>query len=77
MKKLFKIILYYLLISFNTFVFANENKDENFLKIGVLAPFSGEFKSLGEEILYAVNLALQDIDNPLVKIYPKDIGSKK
>ena len=76
MKKLFKIILYYLLISFNTFVFANENKDENFLKIGVLAPFSGEFKSLGEEILYAVNLALQDIDNPLVKIYPKDIGSK-
>ena len=76
MKNFIKIILYYLLISFNTFVFAVENKDENFLKIGVLAPFSGEFKSLGEEVLYAVNLALQDINDPSIKIYPKDIGSK-
>ena len=50
--------------------------DENFLKIGVLAPFSGEFKSLGEEVLYAINLALQDINDPSIKIYPKDIGSK-
>ena len=76
MKNFIKIILYYLLISFNTFVFAVENKDENFLKIGVLAPFSGEFKSLGEEVLYAINLALQDINDPSIKIYPKDIGSK-
>ena len=76
MKNVLKIILSYLLISFNTFVFAIENKNENFLKIGVLAPFSGEFKSLGEEILYAVNLALQDINDPYIKIYPKDTGSK-
>ena len=52
MKKTFKLILSYLLISFNTFVFAVENKDVDFLKIGVLAPFSGELKGLGEEILY-------------------------
>ena len=76
MKKTFKLILSYLLISFNTFVFAVENKDVDFLKIGVLAPFSGELKGLGEEILYAVNLALHDIDSSKIKIYPKDSGSK-
>ena len=66
MKKIFNIILYYLIISFNTFVYAIENKDENFLKIGILAPFTGEFKSMGEEILYAVNLARQDINDPSI-----------
>ena len=76
MKKNFILILSYLIISFNTFVFAVENKDVDFLKIGVLAPFSGELKGLGEEILYAVNLALHDIDSSKIKIYPKDSGSK-
>ena len=77
MKKIFKIVLSYLLITFNTFVFAIENKDENILKIGVLLPLTGELKSLGEDMLYAINLALHDIDNPKIKIYPKDSGSKK
>ena len=76
MKKIYLIILSYLLISFNTFVLAVENKDGNFLKIGVLAPFSGELKDLGEEILYAVNLAIHDIGDSNIKIYPKDSGSK-
>ena len=77
MKKNFKIILSYLLITFNTFVFAIENKDENILKIGALLPLTGELKGLGEDMLYAINLALHDIDNPKIKIYPKDSGSKK
>ena len=77
MKYLFKIILSYLLISFNTYVFSVENKNENHLKIGVLAPFSGEFKDLGETVLYSVNLALHDIDDESIKIYPKDSGSNK
>ena len=77
MKKIFKIILSYLLITFNTFVFASESKKENVLKIGALLPLSGELKSLGEDMLYAINLALHDIDNPKIKIYPKDSGSKK
>ena len=77
MKKIFKIILSYLLITFNTFVFAIENKDENILKIGALLPLTGELKGLGEDMLYAINLALHDIDNPKIKIYPKDSGSKK
>jgi len=77
MKNLFKIILSYLLISFNTYVCSVENKNENLLKIGVLAPFSGEFKDLGEAVLYSVNLALHDIGDESIKIYPKDSGSNK
>ena len=72
MKKVFKIFLSYLLITFNSFVFADENKQTNVLKIGVLAPMSGDLKSLGEEMLYSINLALHDINDPSIKIYPKD-----
>jgi len=77
MKNLFRIILSYLLISFNTYVFSVENNNENLLKIGVLAPFSGEFKDIGKTVLYSVNLALHDIDDESIKIYPKDSGSNK
>ena len=77
MKKVFKIFLSYLLITFNSFVFADENKQTNVLKIGVLAPMSGDLKSLGEEMLYSINLALHDINDPSIKIYPKDSGSNK
>ena len=76
MKKNFKLILSYLLITFNTFVFAAENKDDNILKIGALLPLTGELKGLGEDTLYGINLALHDIGNPRIKIYPKDSGSK-
>ena len=77
MKKTFKIILSYLLITFNSNVFSVENNQANILKIGVLAPFSGEFKELGQTILYSVNLALHDINNDSIKIYPKDSGYDK
>ena len=77
MKQVFKIFLSYLLITFNSFVFADENKQTNVLKIGVLAPMSGDLKSLGEEMLYSINLALHDINDPSIKIYPKDSGSNK
>ena len=69
MKKIFIIILSHLLISFNTFVFAVENNNTNILKIGILAPFSGEFKFMGETILFSVNLALHDInDDSIINI---------
>tara|TARA_B100000029_G_scaffold459901_1_gene490425 strand:- start:560 stop:1723 length:1164 start_codon:yes stop_codon:yes gene_type:complete len=77
MKKVFKIILSYLLITFNIYVCADENKSENILKIGVLAPLSGEFKSIGESVLYSINLAAHDINDASIKIYPKDSGSDK
>ena len=77
MKKISKIILSYLLITFNSYVLSVENNNANILKIGILAPFSGEFKSIGETVLYSVNLALHDINDDSVKIYPKDSGSDK
>ena len=51
MKKTLSIFLSYLLITFNSFVFATENNNKDILKIGVLAPFSGELKFIGETIL--------------------------
>ena len=65
------------MITFNSFVFAVENNNKDILKVGVLAPFSGELKFIGETILYSINLALHDINDNSIKIYPKDSGSKK
>ena len=76
MKKIILLILSYLLISFNTYVFSAEDKNKSLLEIGVLAPFSGELKDLGEEILYSVNLALHDLGKPNIKIFPEDSGSQ-
>ena len=77
MKKIIIIFLSYLSITFNSFIFATENNNSNVLKIGILAPFTGEFKFMGEAILFSVNLALHDINDEIIKIYPKDSGSNK
>ena len=76
MKKFILLILYYLLLSFNTYVFSAEDKNQDLLKIGVLAPFSGELEELGEEILYSIKIALHVLGNPIIKIFPEDSGSK-
>jgi ABC-type branched-subunit amino acid transport system substrate-binding protein len=52
---------------------ANEN--ENKLKIGLLAPFSGAHKSLGESLLLSTRLALDEIDDKKIIIIPRDSGS--
>ncbi len=77
MKKKLITFLSYLIIAFNTFVSAEEKKDSDILKIGALLPLSGELKNLGEEMLYSINLALHDIGDQNIKIYPKNSGSKK
>ena len=52
----------------------NENnlESEKILKIGVLVPLSGKFQNIGESFLKATQLALYDISNENLKIYPKD-----
>ena len=78
MKKLFIFaILTYLLFTINSNAFiksSNENITENekILKIGVLLPLSGEFQDTGQSFLKAIQLALFDIGNENIKIYPKD-----
>ena len=76
MKKFILLILYYLLLSFNTYVFSAEDKNQDLLKIGVLAPFSGELKELGEEILYSINIALTRFNKPKNKNISRGLGIK-
>ena len=78
MKKLLTfLILAYLLFTINGSAVSqslNENNLENekILKVGVLLPLSGEFQNIGESFLKAIQLALYDISNEHIKIYPKD-----
>jgi len=74
MKKfLIFLILTYLQLAINTRA-ASESVvgNEKTLKIGVLLPLSGEYQSLGESFLKSIQLALYDISNENIKIYPKD-----
>ena len=41
----------------------------------MLAPLSGEYKELGDSLLYSLQLALDEIDNKNVHIIPRDSGS--
>ena len=76
MKKLTKfLILTYLLFTINSNGIAQEkknSKDNKTLKIGVLLPLSGKYKDIGESFLNAIELALYDVANNHIKIYPKN-----
>ena len=78
MKKIITFsILVYLLFTINSSAISkdsNENnlENENILKIGVLLPLSGKFQEIGKSFLKAIQLALYDISNENIKIYPKD-----
>ena len=50
----------------------NVNEYEKHLKIGVLLPLSGKFKDIGQSFLKAIQLALFDIKDKNIIIYPKD-----
>ena len=59
MIKIIITFLFYIFILFNSNLIADEN--DNKLKIGLLAPFSGEYKNLGESFLLSTQLALNEI----------------
>ena len=73
MKNKLIIIITYILIFFNSNLLSNENN--NILKIGLLAPLSGEYKELGDSLLYSLQLALGEIGDKNVHIIPRDSGS--
>jgi len=71
------LILAYLQLSINTraateSASANNVENEKTLKIGVLLPLSGKYQTLGESFLKSIQLALYDISNKNITIYPKD-----
>ena len=71
MNNFFKILLSVFLI-FKTSISFSENTK---IKIGVLVPLSGENASLGEQVINSIRMALIDIDDNKIEIYPKDTGS--
>ena len=73
MKNKFLSILTYILIFFNSNLFSDENN--HILKVGLLAPLSGEYKELGNSLLYSLQLALDEINDKNVYIIPRDSGS--
>jgi len=73
MIKIFIAFLSYILIFFNTNALSSETTDK--LKIGLLAPFSGEYKNLGNSLLLSTQLALDEIGDNKIVIIPRDSGS--
>ena len=73
MNKIFKIILIIFITSFLSLKIVNASEDK--IKIGLLVPITGENKNLGDLIIKSTRLALEDINNNKIEIYPKDTGS--
>ena len=73
MNKFFKILfsIFFVLLFEISFSYSEETK----IKIGVLAPLSGEDANLGKQILNSIRMALIDIKNNNIEIYPKDTRS--
>ena len=42
------------------------------IKIGLLAPFSGEFEYIGKSVIGSTKMALEKIDNNNIYILPRD-----
>ena len=73
MNKILNKLVFVFLILF--FVHSNANSLEEKIKIGVLIPMTGDNKKLGELIIKATRLAIKDINNVKLEVYPKDTKS--
>ncbi len=73
MNNFFKILfsIFFVLLFETSISYSEETK----IKIGVLAPLSGEDGSLGKQILNSIRMALIDIKDNNIEIYPKDTKS--
>ena len=72
MRKIFIFVLFYTFNFFNTNLLSNEQQQT--LKVGLLAPLTGEYKELGNSLMYSLQLALDEIDDKNVFIVPRDSG---
>ena len=69
-KIIFKVFLSFYLLCSQT-AGANEK-----IKIGLLVPMTGPNKEIGQSIIKAVGLAIKDINNNSIEIFPKDTANK-
>ena len=74
MIKIVITFLSYIFILFNSNLIAD---DDAKLRIGLLAPFSGEYRNLGESLLLSTQLALNEIANKDIVIIPRDSGTNE
>ena len=74
MSKFIKII--FLVILNFSLLFSFSAKASEKIKIGLLVPLSGLNKELGQSIIKAIRLAVNDINNNSIEIIPKDTASK-
>ena len=74
MKSKFILIIFYILITFNSNLLSNENKNINELKVGLLVPLSGAYSEVGRSLLYSLQLALEEINDKNLTIVPRDSG---
>jgi ABC-type branched-subunit amino acid transport system substrate-binding protein len=68
-KSFFYIILYFSIMSFHS------TADETKIKVGLLVPLTGDNAQIGKEVVKAVRLALKDLGNHQIEVYPKDTQS--
>ena len=73
MKKKLIISIFYIIFVFNSNLFSDENNKT--LKVGLLAPLSGQYSEIGNSLLYSLQLALEEIGDEKVKIIPRDSGN--
>ena len=72
MKNKLIIFISYIILFLNSNLFGSEKKME--LKIGLLAPLTGEYADLGNSLLNSLQLALEEINDENVLIIPRDAG---
>ncbi len=72
MKKIFILALSYIILAINSNLLAQEK--DKLLKVGLLAPLTGEYKELGKSLLYSLQLALEEIGDEKIFIVPRDAG---
>ena len=73
MNKIFKIIF---ITSINLILIQSlGNTTDEKIKIGLLVPMSGDNKNLGQLLIKSTRMALKDINNIKLEIFPKDTSS--
>jgi hypothetical protein len=73
MIKIIITFLSYIFILFNPNLITAENDEK--IRIGLLAPFTGEHKNLGESLLLSTQLSLNEINDKKIIIIPRDSGT--
>ena len=66
----------YFLIAILLIAFPKIAYGDNQTKIGLLAPFTGEFQNIGKSVLSSARIALNKINNDNISILPRDTNGK-